>query len=111
MTDSSLSSASAILSTLTTGFNAAEASIISSVASFGVVELIKLGQEELQQCWQALQHFITNMRGGMAWGEAMASMLTEVWNDTKSDLAGLATDLVEAVGKVFQNVGLLPAAV
>jgi hypothetical protein len=98
-----------LLSALTTGFHATEAAIISSVASFSISELFKLVTEELTQLRDSLHHFVTNLRAGMSWGEAMASMLTEVWNNTKSDLAMLATDFVEAVGKVFQNVGLIPA--
>lgn len=103
-------SVAALLSTLTSGFDAAEGSIISAVASFSAAELMKLALEEVQQVRAALGHFITNLKSGMAWGEAMASMLTEVWNDTKSDLAQLATDFVDAVGKVFQSVGLISAA-
>lgn len=98
------------LGILTTGWSSTEAAIITGVSGWSFSELIKLGTEELQQCWQALTAFVAKVRAGVAWGTAMASMLTEVWNDTKSDLAQLATDFVEAVGKVFQNVGLLPAS-
>ena len=104
-----LNSASDVLGTLTQGFNAAESAIISSVASIGIAELVKLGTEELTQIWRSLQHFVANLRTGMEWGAAQASLLTEVWNNTKSDLADLATDFVNAVGKVFMNAGLIAA--
>ena len=59
---------------------------------------------------ESLSHFVANLRAGRTWGDAMSALLTEVWNGVKSELAQLATDIVEAVGKLFQNVGLLPAA-
>jgi len=105
-----LNSASTVLGTLTQGFNAAESAIISSIVSIGITELVKLGMEELQTVWESLKHFVANLRAGMAWGAAQASMLTEVWNGTKSALADLATDFVNAVGKVFENAGLLASA-
>lgn len=106
---SPFSSAGALLSTLTNGFVASEGAIISAVASFSISELFKLALEEVQQLNASLSHFVANLRAGVSWGSAMASMLTEVWNNTKSDLAQLATDFVDAVGKVFQSVGLIPA--
>lgn len=105
-----LNSASDVLGTLTQGFNAAESAIISAIASIGISELIKLAKAELTTIWQSLKHFVANLRAGMAWGAAQASMLTEVWNGTKSALADLATDFVNAVGKVFENAGLLAGA-
>lgn len=105
-----LNSASTVLGTLTQGFNAAESAIISSIVSIGITELVKLGMEELKTVWESLKHFVANLRAGMAWGAAQASMLTEVWNGTKSALADLATDFVNAVGKVFENAGLLAVA-
>lgn len=105
-----LNSSSEILGTLTQGFNAAESAIISAIASIGISELIKLAKAELTTIWKSLTHFVSNLRAGMAWGAAQASMLTEVWNGTKSALADLATDFVNAVGKVFENAGLLSPA-
>lgn len=102
-------SVGSLLSTLTTGFKETEGAIIAAVASFSVSELIKLAIEEIQKLNEALSHFINNLKAGMVWGEAMASMLTEVWNGVKSTLAELATDFVDAVGKVFQSVGLIAA--
>lgn len=109
MSDSTspFSTAANVLGILTHGWGETEAAIISSVSAWSIHELVKLGTEELQKCWEALTHFVARIRSGMSWGEAMADMLTEVWNGTKSVLADLATDFVEAVGKVFQNVGLL----
>lgn len=105
-----LNSASNVLGTLTQGFTATESAIISAVASIGIEELIKLATAELTTIWRSLQHFVANLRAGMAWGAAQASMLTEVWNGTKSALADLATDFVNAVGKVFENAGLIAAS-
>lgn len=105
-----LNSAPTVLGTLTQGFSATESAIISSIASIGIAELAKLAVSELTTIWRSLQHFVSNLRAGMAWGAAQASMLTEVWNGTKSALADLATDFVNAVGKVFENAGLLAAA-
>lgn len=102
-------SVSSLLGELTSGFTAAEGAIISSVASFSASELLKLALEEIQQLKASLSHFIGNLKAGVSWGQAMADMLTEVWNNTKSDLAALATDFVDAVGKVFQSVGLIAA--
>ena len=99
-----------LLSMLTTGFSAAEGAVISAVASFSASELVKLAEAEVAQISASLKSFIASLKGGTSWGEAMANMLTEVWNDTKSDLAALATDFVDAVGKVFQSVGLLASA-
>lgn len=98
-----------VLGVLTKGWDQSEGAIIAAVSSWSINELIKLGLEEVTNCWRALKHFINNIRNGMSWGEAMANMLTEVWNDAKHELANLATDFVEAVGKVFENVGLIPA--
>lgn len=102
-------SVSALLGTLTSGFEAAEGAIISAVASFSVSELLKLVIEEVQKIRDSLGHFITNLRAGMGWGEALANLLTEVWNGVRSTLSDLATDFVEAVGKVFESVGLIGA--
>lgn len=98
-----------VLSILTSGWQATETAIVAAVSNFSITELVKLGTAELTQCWQALKTFVANMRAGMTWGAAMAGMLTQVWNDTKSELAQLATDFVELVGTVFQNAGLLAA--
>lgn len=100
-------SISALLGALTSGFNATEAAVISAVASFSATNLVKLAIEELQQVSTSLKTFVSSLRNGMSWGEAMANMLTTVWNNTKTELAQLATDFVEAVGKVFENAGLL----
>lgn len=105
----SSTSVSSILSILTSGWDVAESAIISGVASWFGSEFLKLGLEAIQQISTSLSHFWENISNGASWGSAMASMLTEVWNGVKSDLATLATDFVEAVGKVLQNVGLLPA--
>lgn len=102
-------SVSALLGTLTAELAPAEGAIVASIAGFSASELLKLALEEIQQISASIRHFIANLRAGRTWGEAMASMLTEVWNDTQSDLAGLATDFVEAVGRVFESVGLIPA--
>jgi hypothetical protein len=102
-------SVSALLSTLTDGFHGLATSLISSAASFFGSELLKLGIEEIQNIAASLKHFIGNLTTGMGWGEAMANMLTELWNETKSALAQLVTDFVNAVGKLFQNAGLVPA--
>lgn len=102
-------SISGILGTLTTDFSAAEGAIITGVSGWFGTELLKLVPESLQQISASLNHFIAKLKAGITWGSAMASMLTEVWNDVQSDLAQLATDFVEAVGKVFQSVGLVAA--
>lgn len=110
MSNAGTLSTSTILSTLTKDFQPIEGAIISGVAGFFVPELLKLGEEELANVYNGLKHFVNNLKSGMSWGEAMASMLTEVWNDEKSDLAGFATDFVDAVGKVLQSVGIVAAA-
>ena len=111
MSDTSTPSASpsSALPILTYGWQAAESAIISGVSAWFGSEMLKLGMEEIQQIAASLSHFWNNIRDGKSWGEAMASLLTEVWNGVKSELAQLATDFVEAVGKVLQNAGLLPA--
>lgn len=103
-------STSDLLSTLTNGFQATEGAIISAVASFSVSELMKLVIDEVKMLRTSLGHFIDNLRAGKSWGESMADMLTEVWNGVKSELAQLATDFVDAVGKVFESVGLVSVA-
>lgn len=108
MSNLGTNSVSSVLSTLTTGFEAAEGAIITGVASWFGTELLALTVEAINQIWTSLNHFIANLKSGAAWGAAMASMLTELWNDVKSDLADLATNFVDAVGKVFQSVGLIP---
>lgn len=102
-------SVSTILSTITKDFNASEGSIVAGVTSWFGPRLLELGLTEIELIGTSIKHFIGNLKAGMSWGAAMASLLTEVWNGTKSALADFATEVVEAIGNVFQSVGLIPA--
>lgn len=109
MSSTASNSISSVLGILTSGFGAAEGAIVTGVASWFGTDLLKFTAIEVTQIWTGLNHFVANLRAGKTWGEAMASMLTEIWNDEQSDAAALATDFVDAVGKVFQTVGLISA--
>lgn len=104
-----LSSAASIVLSLTAGLDTLYHSAITTVASWGLTELVKLTAVEIEKVNASIQHFVINLKKGISWGSAMSSLLTEVWNGVQSTVAMLATDFVEAVGKLLQSTGLLPA--
>lgn len=107
--DTLMSTAASIVVLLTSGLDTAYHAVITTVATWGLAELVKLGAQALSQINTSIHHFVSNLKKGYSWGQAMAGMLTEVWNGVKSDLAMLATDFVEAVGKLLQGAGLIAA--
>lgn len=108
--NNTLSTAAGIITQLTSGMDTVYHNAVTAVASWGLTELVKLTVDEVNRINASIQHFIANLKNGVTWGAAMASLLTEVWNGVKSELAMLATDFVEAVGKLLQSTGLLPVA-
>lgn len=105
-----LSGAASLITSLTSGVASLYHSTITTVASWGLAELVKLSVQELAQVNTSIQHFVANIEKGIGWGAAMSSLLTEVWNGVKSTVAMLATDFVEAVGKLLQSTGLVSIA-
>lgn len=103
-----LSSAANIVLSLTSNLDTLYHSAITTVASWGLQELVKLTVAEISKVNASIQHFVTNLKAGVTWGSAMSSLLTEVWNGVQSTVAMLATDFVEAVGKLLQSTGILP---
>lgn len=104
---SALSNAATIVTSLTSGLDTLYHSAVTTVASWGLVELVKLTAVEIAKVNESIQHFVANIQKGVGWGSAMSSLLTEVWNGVQSTVAMLATDFVEAVGKLLQSTGLV----
>ncbi len=104
---SSILSVSSIITTVTEKFDDIESNIIVTVLAWFKPELVKLGIAEIAAIGASLKHFLDKLRAGIEWGTAMAGMLTELWNGTVDNLRMLVTDIVEAVGKMFEKVGLV----
>lgn len=103
-------SVTAILASFTTGIEAEIVPIVTSVLAWFGPKLLTLTMQVIDQIAAGVKHLVANLRAGMAWGAAVASMLTEVWNEVQSDMSAFATDIAEAIAKVLQNVGLVPAS-
>lgn len=102
-----LSSAATLVTALTAGLSTAYHAVITTVATWSLSELLKLGAAAAVQINASLKHFIAKLQSGVSWGSAMSSLLTEVWNGVKSDLQQFASDFVEAVGKLLDSAGLI----